>query len=267
LSNDGNRIAVDRTTQNNRDIYVVDVGRDGPRRLTFDAGIDAAPVWSPDGSRIVFRSSRNGVYDLYEKASSLDGTETLVYESSEAKTPNDWSPNGFLLYTHQNPRTLNDLFVLPLERAQADRTPRPFVQTPDDESQGVFSPDGSWVAYQSNEGGPLQVYVQPFPGPGGKQQISIAGGASPRWRPDGGELFFLSPEAMLMAVPIKPKGPRLDAGVPQPLFQTRLTGPFSGVAGNIKPQYDAAPGGRFLMNITAEETVSPITLILNWKPR
>jgi dipeptidyl aminopeptidase/acylaminoacyl peptidase len=177
------------------------------------------------------------------------------------------SPDGrLLLYTHQDPATLNDLFVLPLDRAGSERTPRPFVQTPFDESQGVFSPDGRWVAYQSNEGGSLDVYVQPFPGPGGKQQISTAGGATPRWRTDGAELFFLSPEGTLMAAAIRREGSTLEAGVPQPLFRTRLTGPFSGVAGNIRPQYDVSGDGRFLMNITTEETTSPITIILNWKP-
>jgi hypothetical protein len=141
------------------------------------------------------------------------------------------------------------------------------VQTVADESQAAFSPDGHWVAYQSNEGGPLEVYVQPFPGPGGKQQISTAGGASPRWRPDGTELFYLSPEATLMAAPIRTQGPTLEPGAPLPLFPARITGPFSGTAGNIRPQYDVSADGRFLMNVTTEETTSPIAVIVNWKPR
>ena len=157
--------------------------------------------------------------------------------------------------------------VLPLDNeAKGYREPSPFVQTPFDESQAVFSPDGRWVAYQSNEGGPMEIYVQPFPGPGGKRQISNVGGGSPRWRRDGRELFYLSPDAKLMAVPIGAQGPMDEAGPPVPLFQTRLSGALGGVAGNIRPQYDVASDGRFLLNITNEETTSPITVILNWKP-
>jgi len=267
LSKDGSRIAIDRTVQNNRDIYLVDLGR-GPRRLTFHAGIDATPVWSPDGGRIVFRSSRMGPYDLYQKSSSLEGTETPLYESPEDKIPSDWSPDGkLLLFTHQDPETGNDLFVLPLAGGGGGSKPRVVVQTRSDESQAAFSPDGHWVAYQSNEGGQFNVWLQPFPGPGGQRQVSPAGGASPRWRPDGRELYYLSPDAKLMAVPIRMQGATLEPGDPQVLFQTRLTTPFSGVAGNIRPQYDVAADGRFLMNITVEETTSPIAIILNWKPR
>ena len=267
LSKDGSRIAIDRTVQNNRDIYLVDLGR-GPRRLTFHAGIDATPVWSPDGGRIVFRSSRMGPYDLYQKSSSLEGTETPLYESPEDKIPSDWSPDGKLLrFTHQDPETGNDLFVLPLAGGGGGSKPRVVVQTRSDESQAAFSPDGHWVAYQSNEGGQFNVWLQPFPGPGGQRQVSPAGGASPRWRPDGRELYYLSPDAKLMAVPIRMQGATLEPGDPQVLFQTRLTTPFSGVAGNIRPQYDVAADGRFLMNITVEETTSPIAIILNWKPR
>jgi hypothetical protein len=107
--------------------------------------------------------------------------------------------------------------------------------------------------------------VRPFPGPGAKQPISNGGGASPRWRRDGKELFYLTPDAKLIAVPIGGQGSTVD-GPPLMLFQTRLSG-LGGVAGNVRPQYDVAAHGRFLMNITTEETISPITVILNWKPK
>ena len=265
-------MATDRTVLNNRDVYLTDLARGEPTRLTFDAGIDSTPIWSPDGSRIIFRSGRKGIYDLYVKSSNLEGNEALVYESREVTlnaTPNDWSPDGHaLLYVNQDPENGNDLWVMPLDgTADVDRRPFRFVHTPADESQAAFSPDGHWVAYQSNEGGPMEVYVQPFPGPGGKRQISNAGGASPRWRRDGRELFYLSPDAKLMAVPIRPQGPMMETGAPVPLFQTRLSGALGGIAGNVRPQYDVAADGRFLMSITTEETISPITVILNWKPR
>ena len=270
LSRDGHRVVVDRTVLNNRDVFIVERSRGEPTRLTFSAKTDAAPIWSPDGSRIVYRSSRDNFYDLYEKSSSLEGAETLLYESDAPKIPNDWSPDGkALLFVSQNPETSNDLFVLPTEsvsNSSQKKNPYAFVQTPFDESQGTFSPNGQWIAYQSNEGGPMEIYAQPFPGPGGKRQISNAGGASPRWARDGKELFYVAPDGKLMAVAISLKGGSLEAGIPVPLFQTRLTTAFGGTAGNIRPQYDVAADGRFLMNITTEETNSPITVILNWKP-
>jgi len=242
-------VAIDRTVLNNRDVYLTDLARGEPTRLTFDAGIDSTPIWSPNGDRIIFRSGRKGVYDLYVKSSNLEGSEAL-------------------LYVNQDPQNGHDLWVLALDgESKVDRKPYPFLQTPSDESQASFSPDGRWVAYQSNEGGPMEIYVQPFPGPGGKRQLSNAGGASPRWRRDGRELFYLSPDARLMAVPIRAQGSTLEADPPVPLFQTRLSGALGGIAGNVRPQYDVAADGRFLMSITTEETISPITVILNWKPR
>ncbi len=269
LSRDGRRVAIDRTVLNNRDVYLADIDRGERTRFTFDASIDVTPAWSPDGSRIIFRSDRKGVSDLYVKGSSLEDNETLLRESLEAKTPSDWSPNGrALLYVNQDPMNGNDLWVLPLDSdSKLDGNPFPFLQTPFDESQAAFSPDGRWVAYQSNEGGPMETYVRPFPGPGGKRQISNAGGAAPRWRRDGRELFYLSPDANLMAVQIRAESATLEASPPVALFRTRLSGGFGGVAGNLRPQYDVAADGRFLMSITTEEATSPITVILNWKPR
>ena len=148
-----------------------------------------------------------------------------------------------------------------------DRKPFPVMQTPFDETAGQFSPDGRWVAYQSNESRPVQIYVRPFPGPGGPWQVSTAGGSQPRWRPDGKELFYVAPDGRLMAVPIAVGAdPTLEAGAPVPLFRTRLaSGASIASSGCSKPQYAVAPDGRFLMNMTVEEaTASPITVVLNW---
>jgi Tol biopolymer transport system component len=264
-------VAVDRTVQNNRDVWLLDRGVS--TRFTFDASVDSYPIWSRDGRSIVFRSNRKGVYDLFQKPSSSAGSETVLLESPDTKFPSDWSPDGrFLLYQNTDPKTNNDLWILPVNDAlrpstsagqPGDRKPFPFVQTVFDESQGQFSPDGHWIAYQSNESGRIEIYVQPFPGPGGKWQVSTAGGAAPRWRRDGQELFYLAPDSKLMAVPIHAQAATFEYGAPVALFQTRVA---ASATSSFRPQYTVAADGRFLINVTAEEsTVSPITVVLNWK--
>ena len=140
------------------------------------------------------------------------------------------------------------------------------VQTALDQPGGEFSPDGRWLAYESNESGRFEVYAQPFPEAGGKWQMSSAGGTQPRWRRDGRELYYVAPDARLMAVPVavSPDGKTLDLGVPAPLFRTRLASGAGVTAG--RPEYAVAPDGRFLMNTVVEATApSPITIVLNWE--
>ena len=147
-----------------------------------------------------------------------------------------------------------------------DRKPFPVVQTNFDERDGQFSPDGKWIAYQSNESGRFEIYVQPFPGPGGKLQISTNGGAQVRWRRDGKELFYIALDDRLMAVPIRlaSNGQTVEPGSPIPLFATRVGGALQTI---FRQQYMVSPDGqRFLMNTITEEAASPITVILNWKP-
>lgn len=147
----------------------------------------------------------------------------------------------------------------------AGSTPFPVVQTVFEERDGQFSPDGKWIAYQSNESGRFDVYVQPFPGPGGKLPVSTNGGAQVRWRRDGKELFYIALDGRLMAVPIErtSNGQSLEPGTPVPLFATRVGG-----ARNFgRQQYVVSADGRFLMITVTEEAPAPITLILNWKPK
>src|SRR5262249_52876426 len=149
----------------------------------FDAGSDVRPVWSPDGSRVVFQSNRNGIFNLYWKLSNFAGADEVLLESDQNKSPLDWSSDGrFLLFRNSSPQTGADLWILPVF---GDKKPFSFLKTPFDESDGQFSPDGKWIAYQSNESGRFEIYVQPFPGPGGKFQISTNGGAQPRWNKNG----------------------------------------------------------------------------------
>ena len=264
LSPDGRHVAVNRNLQGNFDIWLIETARGVTSRFTFDAGADVSPLWSPDGNRIVFRSNRKGVGDLYEKSSSGAGSEQLLLESSLNKNPTDWSPDGrFILYLQQGPKTGYDLWVLPMS---GERKPFPFLNTSFDEREGHFSPDGRWVAYVSNESGRPKVYVQPFPGPGGKWQVSSGGGIDPRWRGEGKELYYIAPDGKLMAAPIQAAGETLEAGTPAALFQTRIVGGGTGMGPGTSEQYAVAPDGqRFLINVTAEEaSASPITIVLNW---
>ena len=173
LSPDGRRVAMQRTVKGNGDIWLLDLVRGGMTRLTFDAALDINPVWSPDGMRIAFASNRTGVFDLYVKPSNGSGAEERLVESPNNKAPQDWSRDGrWLLYYEINPTTGRDLWAL--DMTSPDRTPRVVANTPAEEVLAQFSPDGRWVAYQTNESGRFEVVVQPFPDAGGKWQVSTA---------------------------------------------------------------------------------------------
>ncbi len=202
------------------DIWLLDLERGGlPTPFTFDAANDRSPIWSPDGSRVVFASNRGRAgplrYDLYQKASSGTGSEDVLWADNLNKTPTNWSPDGrFILYTSTVTGAPGDVWILPLF---GDRKPSPFLQTPFGEAQGQFSRDGRWIAYVSNESGRDQVYVAPFAGPGGapggKWPISANGGTQPRWRRDGKEIVFVSPaDNTLMAAEVSARDSAFEVG-------------------------------------------------------
>lgn len=205
VSPDGRRVVVDRSVQANRDLWLLDGVRTS--RITFDAAIDMRPAWSPDGTRIVFSSNRTGPLDLYEKLTSGADVEERLVASDQTKNPTSWSADGrFLLFHSLDPQTDLDLWVVPMalrpSTDASDRTPSVVLKTPARELQGVFSPDGRWVAYMSGESGRHEIYVRPFvppsraasaDKPGGQWQVSTAGGIMPAWRPDGKELYFPQP--------------------------------------------------------------------------
>jgi Tol biopolymer transport system component len=262
-SPDGQRIAVQRTVQGNMDIWQIDAARGISSRFTFDANVDSTAVWSPDGDRLVFRSNRDGVYDLYVKPATGSGDEQRLFASSDDKIPSDWSTDGrVLLYVNEDKKTGRDLWALPIQ-PQGVGTPFPLVRTRFAEDQGQLSPDRRWIAYRTNESGVDEIYVQAFPGPGGRARVSTQGGSQPRWRRDGKELFFVAADGRLMAVPLaRPSnGQAPNVGTPVALFAARLT-----LKGAPKHQYAvAADGQRFLMVVSADETIaSPITIVQNW---
>ncbi|MBI3048434.1 MAG: PD40 domain-containing protein [Acidobacteria bacterium] len=258
----GRRIAVGRTVLGNWDIWLIDASRGIPTRITFHPAVEAPALWSPDGGRLVFSSlSRRAPGELYEKAASGAGDDQLV--AADAGIPLSWSSDGrFVLYSRSNSATGIDLWALPMT---GERKPMPIVTTPADQPGGEFSPDSRWLAYESNESGRFEVYVQPFPAGGGKWQVSNGGGRQPRWGRDGKELYCVAADARLMAVPLatSPDGKTLDFGVPAPLFPTRLASGANVVQG--RPQYAVGPDGRFLLNTVVEDTAaSPITVVVHW---
>jgi len=252
LSRDGGRVAFQRAVDGNNDIWLLETARNALQRFTFTLAWEFDPVWSPDGSRILFSSAEKGVVDLFEKPLS-GGNETLVWESSESKNAYDWSMDGrFILFGTQTANAARDLWVLPIF---GEKKPIPVAQTPFEEREARFSPDGQWIAYQSNESGRNEVYIVPFPGFAGKVQVSTGGGILPQWRGDGRELFYAA-AGRLMAIPVNTSRGKVELGTADELFSFP---PGS--------QYEAAPDGqRFLINTLTKEP-SPITILLNWKPR
>ena len=267
LTADDQHVAVGRATQGNADIWLVDVARGVASRFTFGPGSENGPVWSPDGRRIVFTSTAPVVYDLFEKSASGAVDEHSLLVTPEPKWPTDWSPDGrTLLYASVSPKTGSDLWGLPLV---GDKKPVPVLQTPFDEMNGQFSPDGRWIAYESNESGRVEIYVRPFAAGGGKWQISTAGGSQPRWRPDGKELFYVASDGHLMVAPITValSGQAIQPGAPETLFVPRLSSGtwISATAYQARSQYAVSRDGRFLMNVAVDEgTTSPINIVLNW---
>ncbi|HKA20618.1 MAG TPA: protein kinase [Blastocatellia bacterium] len=259
LSPDGKRASVGIIDpQSGRpDIWLYDVARDRRTRFTFDPAQERTVAWSPDGNRIAFASNRKGHFDIYQKDSSGAGSEELLLESNFDKFPTSFSTDGrFLLYWASGLKTGADLWILPLSR---DRKPFPFLQTDSNEGNGMFSPDGRWVAYFSTESGSVELYVASFPGPGGKRQVSTSGAIPPaKWRNDGTEVFYLSLDDKLMAAEVNGKGATLEVGAVRPLFEIRRAGP--GYAYDV-----TADGQRFLVNTAVEQKESaPITLVINW---
>ena len=263
LSPDGERLATETVDPRtgNIDIWVWDLRRDVATRLTFDAAEERSPVWSPDGTRIAFSSSR-GAGGFYQKAATGAGVAEAISDMkgmNRATRPSDWSRDGrYLSYLSLTTSSL-DLFALAME---GERKPIVVAQTDFLEANGVFSPDGAWIAYHSNESGRREVYVRPFPEDEGRWQVSRDGGRSPIWSADGKEIFYHFGNK-LMAAPVQTAtvraGGTFEPGVPEILFE---------VDGQLpRMRFDvSADGQRFIILVPTEEQANlPITIVTNWQ--
>jgi eukaryotic-like serine/threonine-protein kinase len=261
LSPDEKRFVADRIDPQTStyDLWLCNISGDAAARFTFDPASDFNPVWSPDGSRIVWASTRDsGVANLYQKSASLAGEETLLLKSDYVKIPTDWSRDGrFIIYHQIDPKTKVDVWVLP---AASSSEAKPLVRTEANEAAGTLSPNGRWLAYVSDVSGRFEVYVQSFPGGGGKQQVSTGGGSYPRWRQDGRELFYYAGDGKLMAVSVR-SGESFEVGESAPLFEFRA----GTLLTNLAPYVVTADGQRFLISAVVDtEPNAPLTVVVNW---
>ena len=257
LSPDGQQVAVTRLSPRpgggvQSDIWLVDVASGRAARLT-DAGSEADPAWSPDGKHIVFNSSRLGRHSLFMRASDGSGVDvSLVKSETDDFTVASWSRANVMIFNVFNNNNASDLWTLSMS---GDRTPKVFLSSKHSEFNGTFSPDGRWVSYQLDASGRYELLVRPFPNRDPPQTISRDGGMYPRWRGDGKELFFLSPDGTMMAAGFDATT-GLAKGVPQALFPTQL------VFGNNRPYAVDKNGERFLVPIAADPRV---TAVMDWR--
>jgi Tol biopolymer transport system component len=269
LSPDGEKVAVDILDRRSgtTDIALFDLTRGGKLSfVTTDPIADWTPVFSPDGKQLAFASARSGVPHVHVKSlNSAEGVVPIVEPSRTVQFVSDWvqGPEGsFIVYQDLTPTTRGDLMLVPL---WGDRTPRPLVNTPFNDTDGVVSTDGKWLAYVSTQTGRNEVYVRAIDPASEARLVSIAGGLSPRWKRDGKELYYLAtastmpfggtvPDGRLMSVTISSDG---RPGVPTPLFSVRARG----------SQYDTKDGQRFLINVESGSGSLPITIDLNWTTR
>jgi eukaryotic-like serine/threonine-protein kinase len=256
LSPDGRRIAVTRGGSGGTDLWMLDVDRGVASRFTSRPGLNVTPVWSPDSRTILFASDVPP--NLFRKDASGAGEEQRLTKSPNPQYPMDWSRDGrFILYEEESAAaSQRSLWILPM--APGDGKPRPYERKTFNESMGRFSPDTRWVAFQSDESGRYEIYIDTFPEPREKVRISVGGGVLPQWGGDGREMLYISPDSLLMSVSLKPRAGSLVPSAPHALF------PLLVMDTDVSPYEVAHDGQRFLVLEAAEHVTQPLTVIVNW---
>ena len=265
VSPDGTRVAVDVADPEGGDIWLHDLERGTETRLTTDPARDYAPLWTPDGERVVFASKREGLDTLFQKLADTPGPAERVMTASDGSRiiqPTSWAAEGQTLLYWEAGRFAPSVGMVGLE---GDRATELLLNSEFAEAAPAVSPDGDWIAYQSNETGQNEVYVQRFPMLGGKRTISTAGGRQPLWSPDGSELFYRAPSGMLV-VPVLDTEPAFRPGSPEILFETQY------YFDRALRTYDLHPDGQRFLIVKADAltddsgtSASPqIVLIENW---
>ena len=265
VSPDGTSLALSILRDDNWDVWVYDLERGVPTRLTFHEGYDGDQVWSPDGEYLVFNSDRGGRDGIFRKRADGSGEAEFIAELEEGSLfPSSWSSDGKFLIGEAS-TSGNDIWALSLEEGAELEM---FLATEFGEISPAFSPDGRWIAYTSDESGTDEVYVRPFPAAGGKWQVSDEGGGNPLWSPDGRELYYRTNTGM-MVVSVETEGGTFRAGKPSQLFEGRFRGGVTGMAvsGFRFQDYDVLPSGEgFVMfpQSTEEGKGAHLVMVFNW---
>jgi serine/threonine-protein kinase len=257
ISPDGRQVAADRWDPQPA-IWVMDVRRGTTTRETFGGAYESTPVWAPDSSRFVYAASSDLPPNVFQRRVGGGADDGLVFRNRQQSFPQAWAPDGRVIVTTIDPDTGADLWIMPME---GDHTPSALIRTPNSETHARVSPDGRWLAYQSNEsGGRTEVYVTSYPRPEGRVPVSNGGGTRPIWSHNGRELYYVAPGGAVMAVGVGP-GKTFEAGVPASLF--KIPGALRSLG--IAAPYDAAEDGRFLVNMPVERRSPPATVVINWR--
>jgi Tol biopolymer transport system component len=241
------------------DIWLHELARNSDSRFTFGPSVSEFAVWSPDGKYIAYLTSDKGGLNIHRKAISGVAQDEVLDADARVKRPEDWSHDGQYIIeeTLSNSKTGVDVWVLPLG---GDKKPFPYLNTEANEAFAKLSPNGQFLAYTSDETKRNEIYVQTFPKPGGKWQVSTNGGSFPIWSRDGKELFFLAPDGKMMAAEVKSvagkDGATFERGVPQPLFDTHIPRDV---------WFDVGKDGKFLIPVPVEQPgAAPINVVINW---